>query len=249
MSEFEQRVQRRIEFMRKEDPDYATNPAFCRRIAELRERDETEENIEKKLEDSDMPVPEEIARTLAVAKRWSRPDSFLRLKAAVISAGYVCNESAVAKAQCEIATIRDAEVTALVLAYDQMKGNPQRTEEQALDWVYEHHPDLAEFATPGNEWTRTPRPRVEKREPPRTIAEMTSAQIESAVAERCKADPTRSRAAHYELFLGTDRGRGLLELSGHPDSHLEPGEFRKLHPPEASTPWSPGNLVRKYLED
>jgi hypothetical protein len=183
MSEFEQRVQRRIEFMRKEDPDYATNPAFCRRIAELRERDETEENIEKKLEDSDMPVPEEIARTLAVAKRWSRPDSFLRLKAAVISAGYVCNESAVAKAQCEIATIRDAEVTALVLAYDQMKGNPQRTEEQALDWVYEHHPDLAEFATPGNEWTRTPRPRVEKREPPRTIAEMTSAQIESAVAD------------------------------------------------------------------
>jgi hypothetical protein len=235
-----------MEFMRKEDPDYAKNPAFCRRIAALRERADNEEILKS---EEDMPVvPEEILRIMAVSKRWSRPDSFLRLKAAVIGTGYVCNESAVAKAQREIATTEDAELTALVLAYDLMKGNPQLTEEQALDRVYEHHPDLAAFATPRNEWTRTPRPRVEKREPPRTIAEMTSAQIESAVAERCKADPTRSRAAHYELFLGTDRGRALLELSGHRDGRLEPGEFRKLHPPEASTPWSAGNLVRKYLE-
>jgi hypothetical protein len=228
--------------------DYGKNPDFCRRIAELHEKRDDDEIIEKS-EDSDMPLPAEIARTLAVSKRWSQPQDNLRLKAALIAAGLPYDETRVLKARCEDATTEDAELVAYVLTYPLMGSNPQLTPEQLLDRVYQDHPDLLAFATPGNEWTRTPRPRVEKREPPRTIARLTSAQIESEVAERCKSDPTRSPAAHYELFLGTDRGRALLELNGHRDAHEDPQEFRKLHPPQASTPWSPGNLVRKYLED
>jgi hypothetical protein len=232
-------------FLRSEARDYVENPGLCRRIAELQVKHDNQEFIE---ELDDMQVPGEIARTVAVSKHWSQPDAFLKLKAALIAAGVPYDETSVAKARREDATTEDAELTALVLSHAVMRGNPQLTHEQALDVVYEYHPDLLAFATAGNEWTRTPKPRVEKREPSRTIAEITSAQIESDVAERCKSDPTRSRAAHFELFLGSDRGRALLELNGHPDADLEPGEFRKRYPPEASTPWTPGNLVLKYLE-